>query len=216
MSFKTIYIFLRNNVSKTKLFWKYRHLIQPAIWKSYKEDYNSTRREYYSEIIKKENLYSVFEFGCASGPNFFSIKKNISEFIYFGYDISKPAINSVKRYNNNQVKFSSKFSFSILKNFLNFNNYPIYDLVIFDRVLYMLTESQTRKLLNEIHEIINFVLIEDFYSEEPTWDDEKYIYAKNYIKIFESFGFILIENKKSNMKSSSAKNYARRILLKKN
>ena len=129
---------------------------------------------------------------------------------------SKPAINSVKRYNNNQVKFSSKFSFRLLKNFLDFNNYPIYDLVIFDRVLYMLTESQIRKLLNEIYEITNFVLIEDFYSEEPAWDDEKYIYAKNYIKIFESFGFILIENKKSNMKSSSAKNYARRILLKKN
>ena len=216
MIYKIIYNFLKKNISKTKLFWQYRHLIQPSIWKSYKEDYNSNRRKYYSEIIKKENLYSVFEFGCASGPNFFSINKNISEFIYFGYDISRTAIKSVKKLNSNKVKFSSKLSFRHLKNFLDLNSYPIYDLVIFDRVLYMLSEAETKKLIHEIHEIMNFVLIEDFYSEEPTWDDEKYIYAKNYIKIFEPFGFELVENQTSNMKSSSAKKYARRILLKKN
>ena len=79
----------------------------------------------------------------------------------------------------------------------------------------MLSEAQVRKLLNQINQIINYVVIEDFHSNNPKWDNEKYIYAKNYIEIFESYGFILIENKKSPMKSSSAQKYARRILLRK-
>ena len=76
---KLIYKFLRNNITKTPAFWKYRHLIDPSVWKSYKEDSNSKRRLYYVEIIEKYNLNSVFEFGCASGPNYFLLKKKFSK-----------------------------------------------------------------------------------------------------------------------------------------
>ena len=114
---RNIYIYLRNNISKTRFFWKYRHLFEPSIWKGYQEDYNSDRRDYYFNLIKTKKLNSIFEFGCASGPNFFSIKKNIKQFIYYGYDISNSAIKSVKNQNNDQVIFTNKLSKNHLKNF---------------------------------------------------------------------------------------------------
>jgi SAM-dependent methyltransferase len=211
---RNIYIYLRNNISKTRFFWKYRHLFEPSIWKGYQEDYNSDRRDYYFNLIKTKKLNSIFEFGCASGPNFFSIKKNIKQFIYYGYDISNSAIKSVKNQNNDQVIFTNKLSKNHLKNFLDKNTSSKFDLTIFDRVLYMLNENQIIQLLDEISEFLDYVLIEDFYALKPTWDNEKYIFAKNYINIFKQYGFILIENNKSKMKSSSAQNFARRILLK--
>ena len=211
---RDIYIFLRNNITKTKFFWKYRHLLEPSIWKGYQEDYNSDRRDYYYNLLKVKKLNSVFEFGCASGPNFFSIKKNIKEFIYYGYDISSSAIKSVKIQNNDKVHFTDKLSKKQLISFLNKNYSSKFDLTIFDRVLYMLNEDQIIKLLDEIYEFMDYVLIEDFHASKPTWDNEKYIFAKNYINIFKKYGFILIENNKSKMKSSSAQNFARRILLK--
>ena len=42
------------------------------------------------KIYKKNKIKSVFEFGCASGPNYLIIKDNIHQ--YFGYDISSEAI----------------------------------------------------------------------------------------------------------------------------
>lgn len=211
---RNIYIFLRNNISKTKFFWKYRHLLEPSIWKGYQEDYNSDRRNFYYKLMNLKKLNSVFEFGCASGPNFFSIKKYIKKFIYYGYDISSSAINIVKIQNNDKVHFTDKLYKKQLKSFLNKNHSSKFDLTIFDRVLYMLSEEQIIKLMDEIYELMDYVIIEDFHASKPTWDNEKYIFAKNYIKIFKKYGFILIENNESQMQSSSAQNFARRILLK--
>ena len=103
-----IYKFLRNNLSKTKFFWKYRHLYDPTVWKSYREDYSSSRRNYYSNLINKHNLRSVFEFGCASGPNYLSIKSNHPKIIFFGYDISTSAIQQINHVNSSEVLFSNK------------------------------------------------------------------------------------------------------------
>ena len=100
-----IYKFLRNNLSKTKFFWKYRHLYDPTVWESYREDYGSSRRKCYSDLIKKYKLKSVFEFGCASGPNYLSIKSNHPEIIFFGYDISISAIKQINYANSRWVFF---------------------------------------------------------------------------------------------------------------
>ena len=208
-----IYKFLRNNLSKTKFFWKYRHLYDPTVWKSYREDYSSSRRNYYSNLINKHNLRSVFEFGCASGPNYLSIKSNHPKIIFFGYDISTSAIKQIKNANSSEVFFSNKISTGSIEDFLLSNGLEKFDLAIFDRVLYMLPKKDIEDLLNKYSKYFNYVIIEDFHSENPRWDSEKYIYAQNYILILEKYKFSLLENKVSEMQSSSASNFARRLLF---
>ncbi len=91
-----------------------------------------------------------------------------------------------------------------------------FDLSIFDRVLYMISEEELKNMLNKYSRYFNYIVIDDFHSEVPVWDNEKYIYAKNYTKIFSEFNFHLIEINDSELPSSTAKQYAKRLILKKN
>lgn len=212
---KTIYNFLRNSISKTTFFWKYRHYLQPEVWSSYKNDQDNLRRSFYSDFMNSKSLNSVFEYGCASGPNFFSINKKIDKLFFFGYDISKRAIDTISydKLHKNHF-FTNRLSLVIFKNFLKLNKLEYFELAIFDRVLYMIEEKRFRKLLNEYSTYFKYVVIDDFHSEIPIWDKEKYIYSKNYKKILNDFNFEVIGVKDSQIPSSTAKKYAKRLIFK--
>ena len=151
----------------------------------------------------------------ASGPNFFSINKKIDKLFFFGYDISKRAIDTISydKLHKNHF-FTNKLSLVIFKNFLKLNKLEYFELAIFDRVLYMIEEKRFRKLLNEYSTYFKYVVIDDFHSEIPIWDKEKYIYSKNYKKILTDFNFEVIGVKDSQIPSSTAKKYAKRLIFK--
>ena len=212
---RSFYKFFRNRLSKTKFYWKYRHLLQKNIWKSYKDDSYILRRGFYSEFMKLNNLKSVFEFGCASGPNFFNLYKSNKQIYYFGYDISKKAINSINfTKKTNRIKFNHCLSLEYINSFLKYNKLDKFDLAIFDRVLYMLTEKQIIEILDKYSTFFDYVIIDDFHSELPKWDDEKYIYYKNYIKIFKNNGFKIIDLKDSQHLSSNNKIFEKILIFK--
>ena len=213
---KLIYKFLRNNITKTPLFWKYRHLIDPSVWNSYKEDSKNKRRLYYIEIIETYNLKSVFEFGCASGPNYFLLKKKLNKIFYFGFDISKKAISSVNIENKSQkIMFTDDLSISIIDLYLERNKLIFFDLAIFDRVLYMISEKKLEIFMKTYSSYFTFLLIDDFHSEINCWDKEKFIYSKNYIQIMSNYNFKLIDIADSSIQSSTASEFAKRLLFKK-
>ena len=78
----------------------------------------------------------------------------------------------------------------------------------------MIEEKRFRKLLNEYSTYFKYVVIDDFHSEIPIWDKEKYIYSKNYKKILTDFNFEVIGVKDSQIPSSTAKKYAKRLIFK--
>ncbi len=212
--FKSLYVLIRNSISKTKLFWKYRHLFQPQVWRSYKSDQDNLRRLFYSNFLKTNNLNSIFEFGCASGPNFFSIKKELEDIYFFGYDISIQAIKTVN-YNSSNIKynFTHKLSPKSLEEFIKKNNIDNFDLAIFDRVLYMIDQKTTRLIFNIYSKYFKYIIIDDFHSDNPCWDKEKYIFSKNYIDILDDYHFQIIDIDDSQLPSSTAKKYAKRLIF---
>jgi SAM-dependent methyltransferase len=211
-----IYSFIRNRIAKTKLFWKYRHIIQPDVWKSYINDSDNIRRNFYSDFMKANKLTSIFEYGCGSAPNFLAVKSKLDLFYYYGYDISKEAINIAhKNYGNNIFHFTANDKLKLMESYLKQNNLNKFDLTIFDRVLYMISENDLNNLLNKYSYILSYIIIDDFYSETPQWDKEKYIYSKNYVKIFSNYGFELIDIKNSQIHSSTAQKFAKILVLKK-
>lgn len=214
--FRKIYNLIRNNIAKTKIFWRFRHIIQPDVWTSYKNDSVNIRREFYSEFLTKHSLKSIFEFGCASGPNFFSIKKHANEIYFFGYDISKKAIKFVKNDNQNQrYFFTHKLKEIEIINYLKINNLKTFDLAIFDRVLYMISEAKIKLFFRKYSDYFKYIIIDDFHAKKPEWDKEKYIFSKNYETILNDFNYKLIETKDSELPSSTAKKYAKRLIFKK-
>ena len=211
-----LYKLIRKYISKTAIFWRYRHLLQPEVWKSYKNDSINLRRLYYNELLDQYHLNSVFEFGCASGPNFLSIISHKKNIFFFGYDISKKAIKSIN-YNNNdkRLQFTSFINKIKIEKYLKINALDSFDLSIFDRVFYMLSEKDIKVFLKNFSCYLNYVVIDDFHSDDPKWDAEKYIYSKNYTKIFKEFGFKLLKIKESKIHSSTAQKYAKILIFKK-
>ena len=74
---------------------------------------------------------------------------------FFGYDISKRAIDTIiyDKLNNNHF-FTNRLSLVILEKFLKLNKLENFDLAIFDRVLYMIEEKSLENYLMNIQLIL--------------------------------------------------------------
>ena len=112
-------------------------------------------------------------------------------------------IKQINNANSSEVFFSNKISTGSIEDFLLSNGLEKFDLAIFDRVLYMLPKKDIEDLLNKYSKYFNYVIIEDFHSENPRWDSEKYIYAQNYILILRKYS--LLENKVSEIQQVTAR-----------
>ena len=185
----------KNIIINKKFYWKFRHLIKPNIWSNYYDDAQSKRRNFYSKFIHQNNLKSIFEFGCASGPNLFSIDKDISSNLYyFGYDISSKAIEFAKQKSkNDSYFFSTKISPKIITAKLDNWKIKKFDLGIYDRVLYLLSENEIKKHFENYKNLMRYLIIDDFHNSENTEKNDSY-FSKNYEMILLEFGFNLTNN----------------------
>ena len=83
---------LKSILANSEIFWRLRHIIQPKIWTTYLYS-ESTHRDYYKNFIIDNHVKTVFEFGCASGPNLKYINENVdSNISLLGYDINTSAV----------------------------------------------------------------------------------------------------------------------------
>ena len=210
---KRLYIFFRNKIANTTIYWKYRHLIKSDVWNIYLQDQDNPARKYYIKFCIKHNIKSVFEFGSASGPNLFLIKKFNPNIIALGYDISKKAVElGNENTNNNQIKFVNQLSLKIFKHFMSNNNINSFELSIYDRVLCLLNENEVKNHFRIFSIFFNYIIIDDFHSLNS--NNSSSYPKRNYIEILEKFNFRLIENKKSLRESPL--NAARRLVFIKN
>ena len=186
---------LKDIIITKKFYWKLRHLISPKVWETYFEDSLTKRRDFYSSYIIDKNFQNIFEFGCASGPNLFNIDKNVPwNLFYFGYDISKKAIKLAQKKSPKDYYF---FTTKISPKIINFklNNWKIkkFDLAIYDRVLYLLSENEIKKHFERYKDYISNLIIDDFHNSETIETNNAY-YSKNYEIILLEFGFKLKKN----------------------
>ena len=186
---------IKNYLRTKKFYWKFRHLFNPSVWETYYENSKVERRKFYSIYISQNKLDTIFEFGCASGPNLFNINKNIEWNInYFGYDISEEAIKFAnKKLKKNTHFFTSKLSISILKSQLKKWEKKKFDLSIYDRVLYLLKEKEIKEHFSQYKDYLSKLIIDDFHNSKFRDKNDSY-FSKNYERILFSFGFKLIKN----------------------
>ena len=189
---------IKNFIVDKKLYWKLRHLINPKLWENYYENSVSKRRDFYSEFIQKKNIKAIFEFGCASGPNLFNIDKNVPwKIYYFGYDISSAAIKYARKKTSiNSYYFSTKINNNLFISKLNSWNIKNFDLSIYDRVLYLLSESEIRAHFEEYKKFMKFLIIDDFHNPNKKENNMAY-FSKNYENILIDYGFKLIKEEPS-------------------
>ncbi len=186
---------LKDIIITKKFYWEFRHLISPKVWETYFEDALTKRRDFYSSYIIDKNFKNIFEFGCASGPNLFNIDKKVPwNLFYFGYDISSKAIKLAKKKSQkDSYFFTTKISPKIIDFKLNTWKINKFDLAIYDRVLYLLSENEIKKHFEKYKDYISNLIIDDFHNSETIETNNVY-YSKNYELILLEFGFKLKKN----------------------
>ena len=186
---------LKDIIITKKFYWKLRHLISPKVWETYFEDSLTKRRDFYSSYIIDKNFKNIFEFGCASGPNLFNIDKNVPwNLFYFGYDISTKAIKlAQKKSSKDYYFFTNKLSPKIVKLKLNSWKIKKFDLAIYDRVLYLLSENEVKKHFENYKDYISNLIIDDFHNSKTKETNNAY-YSKDYEMILLEFGLKLKKN----------------------
>jgi SAM-dependent methyltransferase len=209
----------KNFIIDKKIYWKLRHLINPGVWEQYYENSLSKRRDFYSEFIQRKHIKAIFEFGCASGPNLFNIDNNVPwDLYYFGYDISSAAIKFARKKTKiNSYFFSTKISNKLFESKLNSWKIKKFDLSIYDRVLYLLSEIEVRSHFEEYKDFMNYLIIDDFHNSNKKVNNKVY-FSKNYEKILLDIGFKLIKDEASGHFSGNDdffKRNARRLIFQK-
>lgn len=175
-----------------------RHLIDKDVWSSYYDSHSADRRCFYSKYVNENNYETVFEFGCASGPNLKNIELYSCQKAYFlGYDINAAAIEFArKNFEMDTSVFSTKISSSLFENSLNCWNKNIFDLAIYDRVLYLLTEDEVFDHFSQFHNFFSTVIIDDFHNSQYIDANDAYS-SKNYVDILSNFGLKLMVEEKT-------------------
>ena len=170
-----------------------------GVWDQYISDSTNVRRRALASKAKSLNIRSVFEFGCGSGPNLLAL---LNEFEggdgleLFGFDVSKEAIRSLADAGVTGIFRSGNFVRSGQLDFL-----PQHlDLVIVDRVCYLLNDSEFAVLLKEICARAEWVYVNDFSGDVvPEVADYR---VRNYRMEFSKYDFTLANSEAAMNKTS--------------
>ena len=177
-------------VISSSLFWKIRQYVQPEWINSYDKKHTNT---YLLDFVSSNKISSVLDFGCATGSFLYDLKKRNSNTLCYGIDINSKAL---KVCNNKfeELDLSKKTYFFNLytheKNintFCSANRITNFDLIVFDRVLYCLSESELNNQFSILTNYAKLILIDDFQTDNDL-DIQGYKH-RDWISIMSSFNF---------------------------
>jgi len=166
-------------LASNKYFWKYRHLIQINI---FKKSYGVLPTKHYEKIFNKKKIISVLDFGCATGDKLEYFVSRDAKYIY-GIDINKKAIRACKkkfRYNKIFKSFNIRLSENKISDFLKRCKLKRFDLVILDRVCYILDLKDLTNILAFLCKKSTYIYIDDFFNCKKSLQIRKKIYGYNH------------------------------------
>lgn len=148
--------------ASNKYFWKFRHVFQNKIFIN---SYGTVPKKHFSSVFQNIQIKSVLDFGCGTGDKIVHFINNGAEFAY-GIDINPAAIltaeNKLKKLNVH-YELCEEVDYNHMNKFLNNFKIKKFDLVVLDRVLYILSNNDLFKLLNIFSKISNYIYIDDFF-----------------------------------------------------
>lgn len=149
-----------------KFFWKYRHFFQKKV---FDHSYGIIPKKHFDQIFKNIKINSVLDFGCATGDKLIYFIKNGAKNVY-GIDINSKAIKVAEnKFKNLNIysEFSKDISLKKINKFLKRIKKKKFDLVVFDRVLYILKEEEFYGTINTLANVSEYIYINDFFLDSP-------------------------------------------------
>lgn len=162
---------LKRLIASNKYFWKYRHLINK---KFFSFSYGKIPKDHFNKVFNNLNIKSVLDFGCATGDKLQYFTKNGSDIIY-GIDINSRALSTAKnKFQDTGVyyKFSKKIILDDINIFLNKRNIDKFDLIIVERLFYILNNKEFFNSVNILSKKTKYLYIDDFFLKNFFFNDK--------------------------------------------
>tara|TARA_Y100000294_G_C8456538_1_gene296816 strand:- start:193 stop:840 length:648 start_codon:yes stop_codon:yes gene_type:complete len=157
-----VFLLIKRFFASNKYFWKFRHFFDNKI---FDKSYGIIPNEYFDQIFENIKIDSVLDYGCATGDKLiFFINRGAKN--VFGIDINPKAINTARdkiKYYNVNNELSENINTDKLNKFLDISKIKKFDLIILDRILYILNDQEIYNLFNIIKKITNYIYIDDFF-----------------------------------------------------
>ena len=157
-----MFLLIKRFFASNKYFWKFRHFFDNKI---FDKSYGIIPNEYFDQIFENIKIDSVLDYGCATGDKLiFFINRGAKN--VFGIDINHKAINTARdkiKYYNVNNELSENINTDKLNKFLDISKIKKFDLIILDRILYILNDQEIYNLFNIIKKITNYIYIDDFF-----------------------------------------------------
>ena len=153
---------LKRLIASNKYFWKYRHLINKNVFSF---SYGKIPKDHFHKVFKNLNINSVLDFGCATGDKLQYFTKNGSNIIY-GVDINSRALLTAKnKFKDTGIyyEFSKKINSDDIDIFLKKKNIDKFDLIIVERLFYILNNEEFFNAANIISKKTKYLYIDDFF-----------------------------------------------------
>jgi len=161
-----MFLKLKRFIASNKYFWEYRHFIQNNF---FTKPYGSVPRKHFNKIFKIIKINSVLDFGCATSDKLIYFINRGAKDVY-GIDINSQAIKTseikVKNLNINS-EFCKKISLKKINKFLKKSRIKKFDLVIVDRVFYILKDIEFNCVIDILTKVSQYIYIDDFFLNEP-------------------------------------------------
>lgn len=161
-----MFLKLKRFIASNKYFWEYRHFIQNNF---FTKSYGLVPRKHFNKTFKTIKVNSVLDFGCATSDKLIYFINRGAKNVY-GIDINSQAINTsetrVKNLNINS-EFSKKTSLKKINKFLKKARIKKFDLVIADRVFYILKDTEFNYVIDILTKVSKYIYINDFFLNEP-------------------------------------------------
>ena len=182
-------------IVSNSFFWKIRHYLEPGFINSYNK---KPVPQYLLDFVSVNKIYSVLDFGCATGNFLYELKKKNSNILCYGIDINSKAVEVCKNKFERLDPSKKNYSFYLstdekkISDFLNINKKTNFDLIIFDRVLFCLTESEMNDQLSILAKYTKFIYIDDFQVDNDL-HTQGYRH-RDWISIMNIFNFECVTN----------------------
>lgn len=160
-----IYLNLKRYIASNKYFWKYRHFFN---WQIFVKSYGMTPKDYFDKVFLNKKIDSILDLGCATGDKLCYFLNRGSKFLY-GIDINQRALNTArKKISKNGVtsNFIDKISMEDINRFLSLSNIKKFDLVVVERLFYILGHDEFMNCINILTKISNRIYIDDFFIKD--------------------------------------------------
>ena len=156
--------YLKSYIASSKYFWKFRYTLKKSLRHSNKS------KNYYSfidKIIFEVKPISILDYGCGLADLCFYLKDKNKDLKIIGVDLNQNVIEYNRKLFNKFKNRSYIFSNEVSTDTIDIKKKKLkikkLDLVIFDRVLYIMADKDINILFDYLSKNAKYIYIDDFY-----------------------------------------------------